>query len=216
MPPLVYIYELIDPRDGQVRYIGKTVDLKKRLSSHIRDMDPSSAKVEWINSLTENGFYPLLRVIETCDENNWAERERFHIMKAVNVYGDKILNKAGKLPYAQSYTRLTINKKNKNQKRMKTGQVIREIRHKRFPGVSVTRFSQDILGMHVTTFSQIENGRPEKPEIRVLIKIAKALEVPFVAILLKAVEESDLPESKKHLVADMNRLGDEVIEGLTA
>jgi len=98
---------------------------------------------------------------------------------------------------------------------MKIGEAIKRLRIQRFTLISASKFCSDHLGMHVTTFSKIEHG-VVVPEIRVLDKIAKALGVPVVAILLKAVEESDLPESKKHLAADMNRLGDEVIEGLTA
>ncbi len=32
-----YIYALIDPRTGDVRYIGKTLRLQKRMQEHLRD-----------------------------------------------------------------------------------------------------------------------------------------------------------------------------------
>ena len=34
---IAYIYALLDPRDNEVRYIGKTTQPKNRLSGHIRE-----------------------------------------------------------------------------------------------------------------------------------------------------------------------------------
>lgn len=47
-----------------------------------------------------------------------------------------------------------------------------------------------------TSFSQIENGI-KRPSTNTLNKICKALDVPETIIYLYALEESDIPKSKK-------------------
>lgn len=75
----VYIYGLADPRDGLIKYIGKSFDPKHRLSDH-----QCSTKQErgyllqrW---LREIAFAPVLTILEECT-NNWRVRERFWIAK---------------------------------------------------------------------------------------------------------------------------------------
>lgn len=81
IPILTRIYVLKDPRDGAVRYVGKTTKtLKARLSQH-KNRSSSSASTRsgrWINSLKVAGISPL---IEQIDEafGGWAARECFWI-----------------------------------------------------------------------------------------------------------------------------------------
>ena len=49
-----------------------------------------------------------------------------------------------------------------------------------------------------TSFSQIENGI-KRPSANTLNKICKALDVPETIIYLYALEESDIPKSKKEV-----------------
>ena len=77
---MVYIYGLVDPRDDRVKYVGKTVNLKERLSEHIRRChEKRTPKNAWIVHLLGLGLSPTTQVIETCDEENWKEREKFWI-----------------------------------------------------------------------------------------------------------------------------------------
>lgn len=79
------IYVLKDPRDGMVRYVGKTFkSIQKRLTQHvedsfnINDKGFKSNKAVWIRRMYEEGFMPVIETIEICQEN-WAEREMYWI-----------------------------------------------------------------------------------------------------------------------------------------
>jgi hypothetical protein len=83
----IKIYALIDPRDERIRYIGKTQQpLNKRLSQHISSPYKNNPhKFNWLKQLKENELKPLIVLIETCDENNWVEREKHYIQKLENL-----------------------------------------------------------------------------------------------------------------------------------
>lgn len=56
------VYGLFDPITQELRYIGKTNDIVKRRSAHVRDKRPSY-KRNWILSLANQGLKPEFRVI---------------------------------------------------------------------------------------------------------------------------------------------------------
>ena len=57
----VFIYSLSDPRTGEIRYVGKTVNLKRRLYGHLYD-DEKTHKSAWIKSLKRLGLKPQLDI----------------------------------------------------------------------------------------------------------------------------------------------------------
>lgn len=75
----VWIYLLRDPRDGEVRYIGRTLDPRARLVAHI-----SSARngcryhsARWIAQLLRGGFEPSMELLlELPEDESWQEHER--------------------------------------------------------------------------------------------------------------------------------------------
>lgn len=77
----VYIYSLED-KEGNIRYIGKTTDMKRRLYSHIADSKRNTThrySSNWIKSLLNKNEKPIMKVVETCNEDNWKEREIYWI-----------------------------------------------------------------------------------------------------------------------------------------
>lgn len=85
MTPEVYIYVLIDPRNGDFRYVGKTNNknkhsLPQRLNVHLHDTKINH-KVSWIKSLHALGLKPTIEVIEECSMADWIEAERFWIVQ---------------------------------------------------------------------------------------------------------------------------------------
>lgn len=75
------IYSLSDPISNEIRYIGKSVDAKRRFYNHIK-MAKSGDKrhiSNWINKLLKDGKRPVLNIIERCNNDNWIEREMFWI-----------------------------------------------------------------------------------------------------------------------------------------
>lgn len=75
IPPLVYIYALIDPETQQCRYIGKTVNPKNRRRRHFYDRDDSH-KAHWITQLSLKGLKPLFQILEVVPpDEDWKEYE---------------------------------------------------------------------------------------------------------------------------------------------
>jgi len=59
------IYLLIDPRDGAVRYVGKSKNPGARLNAHIKESlkRQNTAKKTWIHHLVTHNQAPLIKVI---------------------------------------------------------------------------------------------------------------------------------------------------------
>ena len=76
----VLIYILKDPRNEEVRYVGKTSrGLNKRFGQHMRDKKKNH-RCNWIQSLKKEGLKPILELIETVvADGDWAEREKYWI-----------------------------------------------------------------------------------------------------------------------------------------
>lgn len=75
-----YVYGLIDPLSGNVRYIGKGLDPKVRFKDHLSVKEPGvSHKDKWILSLRRLNLIPELTIIETTTFDKANERERFWI-----------------------------------------------------------------------------------------------------------------------------------------
>lgn len=73
------IYTLSDPKTGEVRYVGKTVNsLARRLSNHLRDTRLNH-RYCWIKSVLNRGLKPIINAIEKNIGDNWVERERYWI-----------------------------------------------------------------------------------------------------------------------------------------
>lgn len=63
-----FIYTLIDPRTGAVKYVGSTKRLGCRQNEHLsrgRSAKSDSAVARWAKTLLGEGVKPLMRVIET-------------------------------------------------------------------------------------------------------------------------------------------------------
>lgn len=77
-----YIYGLVDPRTGKIRYVGKSVDPAYRFQRHIRyELRGESHKVHWIKQLVAVGLTPELTVLEEVKDSLWQESECFWIAK---------------------------------------------------------------------------------------------------------------------------------------
>lgn len=83
----IYIYGLVCPETNNIRYVGKTEQsLKKRLNQHLYSKKINNPyKWNWINKLKEKGLKPIIILIETCNINNWVEREKYWINQYENL-----------------------------------------------------------------------------------------------------------------------------------
>ena len=68
--PRFTIYGLVDPRDGSIRYVGRTVDPRERLYAHCSSSGCASlggsgkARQDWLRELRGLGLRPTLRELE--------------------------------------------------------------------------------------------------------------------------------------------------------
>lgn len=73
-----YIYILKDPETDEIRYVGKTVDIKRRYYHHCSKSACKSQKSHrssWVLSLLERKLKPIMEIIDYCNYENWEQYE---------------------------------------------------------------------------------------------------------------------------------------------
>lgn len=81
---MIYIYTLTNDKNTEdIRYIGKTSNLKNRLKRHLSNysLNSDTYKNRWIKKELLLGNKILIHSIEEVNENNWQEREIYWIKK---------------------------------------------------------------------------------------------------------------------------------------
>lgn len=79
---IAYIYALLDPRDNEVRYIGKTTNPKNRLSGHITECKKEQSthyRAKWIKSLLKDNLKPLIKFLKICALTDFVKYETEYI-----------------------------------------------------------------------------------------------------------------------------------------
>lgn len=93
-----YIYSLVCPLDGKVKYIGKANDPKGRFRKHksLGDINKGNniEKNKWIKSLLDKGLLPILEIIEEVGISEWKVKEKFYI-KEYKDNGFELFNICG-------------------------------------------------------------------------------------------------------------------------
>lgn len=90
MEKYVFIYSLEDPITNEIKYIGKTNNLKIRYSNHLCGKDKSYKK-NWITSLKNKNLKPLMKIIDRVPESEWEFWEIFYI-SLFKSWGFKLVN----------------------------------------------------------------------------------------------------------------------------
>lgn len=110
----VEIYGLFCAATGELRYIGKANDSKKRFLSHLRDTKRRNTPVyKWLAKCVASGQLPSVKVLTTTTQENWEACER-GIIAFHRESGANLLNVAdgGAMPYQ------TIEDRRQSAKRM--------------------------------------------------------------------------------------------------
>lgn len=77
-----YIYGLYDPRNGNLRYIGKSIRPNERLSNHLNDKS-KTWRTNWFSELKREGLKPILYIFDALPESeDWAVKEIEYIAYA--------------------------------------------------------------------------------------------------------------------------------------
>jgi len=90
------IYCLIDPRDGQIRYVGKANNPLMRYYHHAGRYHLDERRTyyaAWMKALAREGVDPILRVVAWVDKATWAEAETAYIADAL-MQGYRLVNTA--------------------------------------------------------------------------------------------------------------------------
>lgn len=89
-----FIYSLTCPISGEIKYIGKANDVKRRLNQHIYQSkrNPSSEKNMWIITLLSKDLKPILNVLDEVSYSDWGYWENYWISQT-KTWGFKLLNK---------------------------------------------------------------------------------------------------------------------------
>jgi len=97
MSEMTFIYALVDPRDGRVRYVGKSDDPDRRLRNHLLEVANGHNRNPyfrwWINLLGKDGLTPTVRRIMQCEQAAARDWER-HWIWAFRWAGEKLTNLA--------------------------------------------------------------------------------------------------------------------------
>lgn len=70
----VFIYALKSPTTGEIRYVGKTMNLSARFSKHLSDTRINH-RTNWIRSLTSIGLKPVVEILDEVPEEFWPQWE---------------------------------------------------------------------------------------------------------------------------------------------
>lgn len=75
----VYIYGLVDPETGEIRYIGKSIRPAERLQNHMNELS-NCHRSHWLQSLKAPGLRADMVILERIDgEWPWQHSERHWI-----------------------------------------------------------------------------------------------------------------------------------------
>lgn len=69
------IYALIDPRNMEIRYIGKANNSESRLKGHLREVRRRTPLYAWIGKLRSLGLIPRIEVICIATSDDWQSLE---------------------------------------------------------------------------------------------------------------------------------------------
>lgn len=84
---MIYIYGLYSTDENNIRYVGKTNNLQKRLKEHIlaAKRNRKTHRDNWIlKNLKENNNINI-KLLEECSNENWQEKEKYWISKIENL-----------------------------------------------------------------------------------------------------------------------------------
>lgn len=87
-----FIYGLADPRTGDVRYVGKSTNPKRRLAHHIcYSPREKTHKANWIKQLLSLGCKPVLVILLKTSKRKWQSDER-RIIREMRERGVPLTN----------------------------------------------------------------------------------------------------------------------------
>jgi hypothetical protein len=79
---ITYIYGLVDPRNDEIRYIGKTINPHSRLDSHLlesKNINIKNYRVKWLRKLIRLELKPKITFLRVCPSDEFEKYETEYI-----------------------------------------------------------------------------------------------------------------------------------------
>ncbi len=192
---IAYIYALLDPRDNEVRYIGKTTQPKNRLSGHIRECKNIKSlhyRAKWIRSLLKKELLPIIKFLKICPLSDFVKYETEYIQIYKN---DKLTNSDETGSGNTGRKKEVLDRQSKSSGRIVyqydlDGNFIQEFRS--------VRFAADCLNLSHSNISRSCNG---------LFKHTGGFIFRYEKVI---VEKIDNPNAIKKSIIEVDVLGNEI------
>ena len=190
---IAYIYALLDPRDNEVRYIGKTINPKRRLSEHLADSKREyNYRAMWIKSLLKENLNPLIKFLKICPLSDFVKYETEYIK----------LYKNGKLTNSDETGQGSIGRRQEilDKQSEKMGRVVYQydLDGNFIQEFRSVRFAADCLSLSHSNISRSCNGKS---------KHAGGFVFRYEKVI---VEKIDNPNAIKKSVVELDELGNEI------
>jgi hypothetical protein len=81
---IVYIYAMRCPFTDDIRYVGKSINPKRRYREHLQKAKSAGRKwpvASWIAALLAKNEFPLMTILNEVGEQEWEDEERYWIAK---------------------------------------------------------------------------------------------------------------------------------------
>lgn len=90
---MITVYALLDPRDSAIRYVGRTTDVKHRLTKHNSlKSNVGTPKNDWVREMRSVGVRPVLEVLEEVETKKEGKFWEVHYTDLFRSWGFDILN----------------------------------------------------------------------------------------------------------------------------
>lgn len=87
------IYALVDPRNGEIKYVGLTKDVYVRFAQHIRGKSDHPQKDAWIQELKQAQILVHMEVLEQVEDLDLALNRENHWIDFWLAEGCKLFNR---------------------------------------------------------------------------------------------------------------------------
>lgn len=168
---MIYIYTLKDPLSNEVRYIGKTINLKERYKNHIK-IKSNDYKSNWIKSLKIKGLKPIIEILDSTESDDWEWLEQYWISQ-FKSWGFRLTNMTSGGDSNYTFTddikrKMSIQRTGKKQSEscieLRISSVRRKVNQYDLNGVYIKTFNSIIdvskeFKVSTTSIKQVLNGR---------------------------------------------------------
>ncbi len=124
---IVYIYTLSDPTTKEIRYVGKTINLRQRYSQIIHAKKNGKNLIKWVNELQTKRYNPIMKTLDITNKDDWQYVEKYWIAQ-FRAWGFNLLNitAGGESDHNWNHTKDSIDKMIENGNRKSVYQIDRE------------------------------------------------------------------------------------------